>query len=344
MLPERGARMLHITNGESTQGSLQQSGIPGDVLAWKDVLHEGPVPANLSLAQMSQVRARFIADSYKLPYDEVVQSFTQRDRTLARFRNFEEVVFWFEHDLYDQLQLIQILDWFAEQKPGSTRLSLICINTFPGIDHFMGLGQLTPAQLASLFDTRQSVTRSIFDLSSRAWNAFCSPTPTAIETLVQSDTTDLPFLAHALTRHLEEFPATDTGLSRSEKQILEVIDSGIQHPGEIFRASLKKEDAAFMGDLTFFKRVTNLCENPHPLLQRVDSSAFSLPMDGMYDKAFRDQALVLTSDGQAALLGRVDWIALRGGIDQWLGGTHLQGRRGLWRWDVEQRRLRLIEE
>ena len=52
-------------------------------------------------------------------------SFVERDEAIARSHNHEEVVLWFEHDLYDQLQLIQILDWFSHQDLGHTRLSLI---------------------------------------------------------------------------------------------------------------------------------------------------------------------------------------------------------------------------
>ena len=81
-----------------------------------------------------------------------MRDFIRRDRALARFHDHDEVILWFEHDLYDQLQLIQLLDWFAQQELEETRLSLICI------DHFFGLGQLTPVQLASLFNTRQEVT------------------------------------------------------------------------------------------------------------------------------------------------------------------------------------------
>ena len=53
--------MLHITNGDCVVGPLEEGGIPGDKLAWRDVLHEGPVPAGLELEALSLVRAEFIA-------------------------------------------------------------------------------------------------------------------------------------------------------------------------------------------------------------------------------------------------------------------------------------------
>lgn len=53
--------MLHITNGDCVSGCLRVGGVPGDMVAWCDVLHEGPVPAGLSHAKLSKVRAEFIA-------------------------------------------------------------------------------------------------------------------------------------------------------------------------------------------------------------------------------------------------------------------------------------------
>src|SRR5947209_11115587 len=104
--------MLHITNGESAGQLIQETGITGTLLTWDDVLHEGPTPADLSLGQMSEVRARFIANYYTLPFEEVMADFVRRDTALTHFHLHEEVVLWFEHDLYDQLQLLQLLNWF----------------------------------------------------------------------------------------------------------------------------------------------------------------------------------------------------------------------------------------
>src|SRR6266581_4963758 len=115
MLQRPGGIMLHITNGDSVGGTLRETGLPGDILTWRDILHEGPTPAGLSLEQMSQLRAQFLAGRALGPYEEVLADFRSRDTTLAQFAAHQEVILWFEHDLYDQLQLIQLLDWFSRQ-------------------------------------------------------------------------------------------------------------------------------------------------------------------------------------------------------------------------------------
>ncbi len=50
---------------------------------------------------------------------------------------------------WTQLQLLQLLDWFSAAELGDTRLELICIDRFEGIEPFRGIGQLTPEQMAS---------------------------------------------------------------------------------------------------------------------------------------------------------------------------------------------------
>ncbi len=311
----QGGPMLHITNGDSVGETLRQTGLPGAIITWKDILHEGPTPAGLSLEQMSQLRAQFLADCALGPYEEVLADFLSRDTTLAQFAAHREVILWFEHDLYDQLQLIQLLDWFSHQDRTTSTISA--------------------SQLRSLYETRRPLTEGTFTLGSEAWKAFCSPDPKALEAFLQQDTSALPFLKAALLRHLEQFPALQGGLSRTERQILEVVASGVHTPLEIFRATQEQEESPFLGDTPFWFYLSGLCTGRKPFLKRADGGTFSLPPADSHDPAFREQVLALTEEGQHALVGQADWIKSKSGIDRWLGGVHLQGQEAAWRWDTK---------
>lgn len=332
--------MLHITNGDSAATGLRRAGLPGVVLPWRDVLHEGPVPAGLPLDRLGAVRARFLADSGRGDYDEVRAAFAHRDGVLAGFREHEEVVLWFEHDLYDQLQLLQLLDWFADQDRAETALTLICIGAFPGRERFLGLGELTPAQLGDLFPTRAPVTDGLLALGRAAWHAFRAPDPRAVEFALDRDTSALPFLAAALRRHLEEFPAVEHGLSRTERQLLAVVAAGGQTPVGIFLAAQEQEERPFMGDLTAWAQLRRLSSGGNPLVTTATGGAFTLPPDPRQapDETFLRQRVVLTMHGGRVLGGRADQVQLNG-IDRWLGGVHLHGPEAPWRWDGRGRRL-----
>ena len=102
--------LLHVTNGESAGNTLRQTTIGGAVLAWQDTLHEGPVPAPAAPGVAPDARASS-ADcgwgSEQSPARHrsscAIGSCSMRSATTG------QVVLWFEHDLYDQLQLLDVL-------------------------------------------------------------------------------------------------------------------------------------------------------------------------------------------------------------------------------------------
>ena len=91
--------MLHITNGDSAAGGIRRTGVPGEVLSWIDVLHEGPVPQNLDLGQLRTVRAEFIASCGWATFDEALSQLSRRDKVLSESLSQEEVVLWFSQAL-----------------------------------------------------------------------------------------------------------------------------------------------------------------------------------------------------------------------------------------------------
>ncbi|HWM90172.1 MAG TPA: DUF1835 domain-containing protein [Thermoanaerobaculia bacterium] len=322
------ARLLHVTNGDVAADLIREAGIQGDVTLSADVLHEGPAPAGLLPERWRKVRARYLAECGYADYDRCLADLTEWDHKLESYRNYDEVVLWFEHDLFDQLQLLRLLDWFGARDLGWGRLSLICIGEFPGVEPFHGLGDLNPEQMASLLPGRRPVTEKQVFLARHVWRAFCSPEPIGLEIALRRDTSVLPFLADALQRHLEEFPWMRDGLSRTERQALLAIDSGFDTFEPLFRAVQALERRPYLGDSSFLHNLKGLASPPMPLLRLETGAGGSI----------RHQRVSLTATGRDVLAGREDWVRLHG-IDRWLGGVHLHGQDAQWRWDGERSRL-----
>ncbi len=230
------ARFLHVANGTSTTATIEKAGVPGLRSIWADPLYEGPVPAGLTDDELLEVRRRHLSnrgDGRAGPLTrsdrsaEAVNDLREWRAALLRHGSYAEVVLWFEHDLFDQLNLIQLLAWMRERLPAATPVSLICIGSFPGRPNFKGLGELTSDELAPLLETRQPVTDRQYALAKRAWLAFRAQTPEAVDALRHDDTSALPYLTPAITRFLQEYPWTDTGLSRTERRLFELADGGI---------------------------------------------------------------------------------------------------------------------
>ena len=325
---------LHVTNGDSAAALIRAGGSQGTIVPWRDVLHEGPVPAGLSMEALGAARAAHLAGRGWGDLPELVASFRSRDQELASFRRYREVVLWFEHDLYDQLQLAQVLDYLAGQDRTGVRVSLICIDSFPGIEPFRGLGNLTPDLMAGLLGRRHAITSAQYALGAEVWRAFRHPDPTLLAALHSSDLGPLPYMKAALGRQLEELPSLANGLGRTQQQALESLAGGISNPVALLEACWAEEESPFMGDTSFWAVLEDFAEEPHPLVH-IEGS-----LTGTGIQAAR---VDITSAGEAAVRGECDAVELRG-IDRWLGGTHLQGKQADWRWDARRACLVNIAE
>jgi hypothetical protein len=327
-------RFLHVANGTSTTGTIEAAGIPGERSIWADPLYEGPVPGGIDDDELLRVRRRFHAG----PAGSDWAAWTGNDPTLdprndmrqwravvERHESYDELILWFEHDLFDQLNLIHLLSWIRGGVPPGKPVSLICVGAFPGRPGFKGLGELTPGELAPLAETRQRVGDDQFELAERAWRAFRESTPEALDALWRTDTAALPYLAAAIARFLQEYPWTSDGLSRTERRLLELSDGGIAL-AEAFPRMHDGEQAYYVTDGSLAALVEALSRTSPPLLTLDVSGPAERPLRGVVS---------LTAAGRDVLAGRQDRVALCG-FDGWLGGVHLRAGGRIWRWDPSQ--------
>lgn len=333
---KRYDHLLHIHCGDSSAESLRASGIGGKVIAWYDPLLDGPTPANVSPSEWVRLRARNLLSFFQTEED-AARALVSMDERLLEYCDFAEVVLWFDACLFDQTILLRQLDWFAQHELGNTRLSLICIGEFPGHPKFKGLGELHPRELASLIEIRHEVTTAETALATRAWAAYRASDPTAIEEVVHSSTSALPYLRSAFLHHLERFPSCRNGLGRLEQVALTAITTGQQSLWGIMQAASEYIVPAYFGDTYLFSLLETLTSGPRPLLTESGLE----PYRHLHQREWPLNKAVysLTDDGMAVLNGQADWITLHGGIDCWLGGVHLFGADSSWRWDEERRVL-----
>src|SRR5688572_16033279 len=202
---------LHVSNGDSTD--LSGTGLASRVLYWRDSLHEGPVPA-VGAEELREIRAAFLVGARVDDHAEGVGMFAERDRTLAANRDGEYVL-WFEADLYDQLQIMQILARLGDLGVPAQRITLICIGEHPGIARFGGLGELTAEQLRELPATNACarLTPAALQLAADAWAAFRAPTPDGLAAIAGSRSRELRFLGEAFERLGREYPSVRDGWS-----------------------------------------------------------------------------------------------------------------------------------
>jgi hypothetical protein len=239
--------VIHFTNGDSVRNTLLEAGVEGEIVIAADVLHEGPCPSNLSPQTFDDVRAQYLAGRGYAPLDAIRLDFAARAEAIKRAAREDEVVLWFEHDLFDQLNLIWLLDRFRTAGVPSANVRLIVVGDFPGVVPFHGLGQLTAEQLKGLYLSRTTLRPDQVEYACAAWNAVCQPTPEAVLLLSlkrQLGRMLMPFVPSALVRLLEELPGHLDGLSRTERQGLAAIAGGAKTLDEAFWVQGRQESAS----------------------------------------------------------------------------------------------------
>jgi len=313
---------LIVTNGDSTAEALRAAGMAAEILPWRDMLHDGPVPQGLSLEALSEVRARYLAEAFAIGHAEVGSEFAARDATIRNHAKFDRIELWFEHDLYDQLQLIQVLDVLSGLGR-SHGLFLLQADDY--------LGAMSPSALRAFDGAAQPVTPKQVESARSAWSAFTGATPQALAAVAAAKPATLPFLPAALHRLIAELPDVRSGLSLTEERILSTLSDGACAVGPAFKATVDQEDACFLGDTPFFRRLDALTFCPTPLISGLPFPSQRCAQGPSHPdyRAFTQSTITLTEAGRAALAGRFDH-ARENGVDRWLGGTHLTPQ-NLWR-------------
>jgi Domain of unknown function (DUF1835) len=285
---------LHVINGDAAAADLAAAFGQVPILVWRDVLHEGPVPA-VTPAELVDIRAGFLADQGWADRDETRISFGKRDAQIARLEASDKVVLWFEDDLYDQLQLIQILDRLFEHNAP--------------ID-LMALPRDGRTPLLLRHARSRELGNPALKLARRAWRAFTAPDPHALQDLWLSGAPELPDLAPALERLLQELPASTDGLSRTERQLLGALPAPLS---VLVAADQSAESRPFASDKVIESRLKGLSQ-----LVSGDWTGYEL-----------------TDAGRAVLAGE----RRNEQIDRWVGGVQLTGPRPRFWWDPASRRV-----
>ena len=301
-------RSLNIRCGEDIRDSLAEAGVPGDFLEWSDPICRGPVPAGLDREALRALRSDWIASEWNLDAAECLERMTEQDAALDRLGDYDRVILWFEHDLYDQATLIALLDSIGDHP----HLHMISINDHPSaVPRFFGLGQLTPQALLELYGSEVPVTAEQVVQARAAYDAYRQADEAALTRLASLSQADspLPFLPAAMARHLQERPGDD-GLSLTERLTLQALDNGAATPGECYRTIMvETEPQPFLGDLMYWGDLRHLTEAAEPAIAPIPEDWKS--------------PVALTDFGRAILTGHARWTD-KNAIKRWWGGRYLE--------------------
>lgn len=261
-------RILHITSGDVAGDILKRSRIPGEVFVWHDILYEGPRNPGWPDESTLRARAQFIEEATGggLGHQVILETLRTQYTKLEGGRDYDRIILWFDACLFDQSMLCHILTCLATKSLDTAEL--ICVDAFPDIEPFDGLGQLSASQMASLYGERKRLTKDQFRFAEEVDEAFALQDQETFVRLSHVSNALLPWVCPAVARWLEEQPDAITGLGRLEQLIMDALYSGLRNPSEIFAfVAAHDRHPVYWGDTTLWAKINRLATRKLPLVR-----------------------------------------------------------------------------
>lgn len=332
---DAGQRTLHIRCGHDIMHKLAVAGFEGDFLWFADPYVQGPVPHTQTLEDFVRIRATYLEEHHGVhdEFDPLMESY----RDLEKARDYELVNIWMEHDSYDQLVLAKLLDFFSEPAKRPQRLRLISVTHFPGVQRFIGIGQLPPEALRVLWNDFEDVTERRLLLGRKAWAALTSPSPEPLLELAKSGTPALPTIAKALERHLAELPSAENGLSLTQQLTLQILaEKGALTAPRLFGWYTNQyEPLPFLGDTGYWIVLRELADAQQPAI-RIEART-DTPTEWK-----QHWHVELLPFGERLLRNDADWLRANT-VDRWVGGVHIDSRDST-SWRFERGSARIVRK
>jgi hypothetical protein len=316
---------IHIIAGSSAAACLREGlGLRREsVLISHDVLSAGPLLPLDSLANWTRRRHDYLAsmsdDDQRFAYDDEACDLLSNNELL---RQAQRVTLWIGTGLADQLLLLWVIELFRFLDADLTRLNIVQFDNGP--QEIVSVGVLQPAQFQhrprlALDDQRRQEARA-------AWEAVTSADPAPLLRLLSAEGSSLPLLHRSLHALLYRYPNSKSGVNAWEYQLLwytrDVGPRAVRVIGHTMAHDMDFPD--WVGDDYLFHRLRRLGD---PTLRR---PLVALTGD---TRSMRDTQVLLTREGNDVLDGKasaLDWL----GIDDWVGGVHLDSSIGhVWLWN-----------
>jgi hypothetical protein len=305
--------VIHIHNGDVTAMLAKRSGLEGEHLPFRESLVAGPVPGSIMDHDWIETRARFLSDAYGENLLRVRNDLLEQERALDAAAAQDEVVLWFEHDLFCLMNFLYLLTRLARHP----RVTAVWCD--------QPIGTREEGDLHPLFDSRRAVTPAMLAAAQRGWSAYAAADPTVLNGMIRGEDADFPFLRTGLELHAMRFPSARNGLGAVESRAMALITAGAADFGSLFDAFNTDVPRYGLGDGEFYRVLWRLANVAVPMLAMTKGEGLASPPKALF---------AVTPAGEKVMAGQADFLDLNG-ADFWLGGAHLMNGK-VWRWDGRQ--------
>ncbi|NVK51569.1 MAG: DUF1835 domain-containing protein [Flavobacteriaceae bacterium] len=250
---------LHITNGDSTTKYLQKLNIKGDFITWREMLCEGKTEVYVGSENFWKIRFNQLKKSYKITKKQFIDLTLKEYRNLCNQKTQEEIVLWFEYDLFCQINMIAVISWLKHYRKGR-KISLVCSGEVKGSKKMLGLSELTELQLLDHYKNKIELTQDDIEYADYVWSLYCSKNPLQLQNVYQyQPSKTFKYLTNSLLAHLQRFPSIGNGLNSIENHVLTVASTNkLSSKDQLVSRLLKEQEVYGFGDIQYFKKIDDL--------------------------------------------------------------------------------------
>jgi hypothetical protein len=248
-------KILHITNGSSLTNYLKELDFEGVFLTWEEMLCEGPTVASIDSEEFFKKRKSFLHKVYNIEIDE--NEYKKEIGKLNNWKDYQEVVLWFEYDLFCHINLIAVIS-LLHQREIDLPLNLVCSGRVEGEKNLKGLAELNPEQLLDHFENKIKLNPEDRDIAIALWRTYCGKDHNIFKPYIVK-TSSFPYLSNCLKAHLKRFPDSKNGLNTLETNILEIVrTSDIKSRHHLLGYALNYQGYYGFGDIQLERIINNL--------------------------------------------------------------------------------------
>lgn len=251
-------KVLHITNGDSFTSRLNELDIKGDIITWREMLCEGRTITDVGSENFWKVRFDFFNKVYKVTKRNFINQTLKEYRSLCNYKSHDEIVLWFEYDLFCQINMIAVISWLKKFK-SQTPVSLVCSGKINNSKKLYGLNELSDKKILEMYNKRAQLTQDDIEFADYTWHLYCEDNPVRMQSFNNFNSSQFEYLPDAINAHFKRFPSVANGLNELENIVLGLAAQ--QKPKtqeELVGLALKNQGIYGFGDLQFFQIIKEL--------------------------------------------------------------------------------------
>ncbi len=250
--------LLHITNGDSFTERLKTLSVKGDIITWREMLCEGKTLSSVGSESFWKTRFEFLNKNYRVSKSWFVEKTLKEYRNLCNHKQQDQIVLWFEYDLFCQINMLAVLSWLKTFRRHA-EISLVCSGKEDDSGVLYGLNDLSDERLLALYENRTILSQDDIEYADYVWQLYCSDNPMRLENLMDYDNFQFTYLSDAIKAHLTRFPSIKNGLNAVENNILEVaVEEKPKSKRDFLGKVLKDQGNYGFGDSQYERIITNL--------------------------------------------------------------------------------------